>query len=55
MATEYNIPLHLAFVDFRKAFDFIEIWAFLQAMDDARIDSRCTKLLKYIYENAMSK
>lgn len=50
--TEYNIPLHLAFVDFHKAFDSIETWAFTQAMDDTRIDSRYTNLLKYIYKNA---
>lgn len=50
--TEYNVPLHLAFIDFHKAFDSIETWAFIQAMDDARIDSRYTNLLKNIYENA---
>lgn len=50
--TEYNVPLYLAFVDFHKAFDSIETWAFLQAMDDARIDSRYTNLLKNIYDNA---
>ncbi|XP_044767130.1 uncharacterized protein LOC123323016 [Coccinella septempunctata] len=50
--TEYNIPLHLAFVDFYKAFDSVEPWAFLQAMDDARIDSRYTNLIKAIYKNA---
>lgn len=50
--TEYNIPLHLAFVDFHKAFDSVEPWAFLQAMDDARIDSRYTNLIKAIYKNA---
>lgn len=50
--TEYNIPLHLAFVDFHKAFDSVETWAFIQAMNDTRIDSRYTNLLKYIYKNA---
>jgi len=37
---EYNIPLHLAFVDYQKAFDSFETWTVLEAMDKARIDSR---------------
>lgn len=41
----------MAFIDFHKAFDSIETWAFLQSMDKARIDSRYSKLLKNIYEN----
>lgn len=51
-AVEYNIPLHLAFVDYQKAFDSIEIWAILAAMDNARIDSRYSKLIQHIYANA---
>ena len=51
-ATEYDIPLHLAFVDFQKAFDCIETHAFLKAMDRARIDSRYTNIIKNIYQNA---
>lgn len=49
---EYNIELHLPFVDFRKAFDSIEIWAFLSALDDARIDYRYSRLIKDVYGNA---
>lgn len=49
---EYNIPIHLAFIDFHKAFDSIEKWAFLGAMDQARIDSRYSNIIKNIYENA---
>jgi hypothetical protein len=49
---EYNIPLHLAFVDYHKAFDSIEKWAFLTALDDARVDSRYAALLKNIYDDA---
>lgn len=48
---EYNIPLHFAFVDFHKAFDSVESWAFLQAMDNPRIDSRYTNFLKTIYKD----
>lgn len=50
--TEYNIPLHLAFVDYQKAFDSIETWSFLTAMEDARIDSRYTAIIKNIYDKA---
>ncbi|CAG9764829.1 unnamed protein product [Ceutorhynchus assimilis] len=32
--TEYNIPLHLAFVDYHKAFDFVETWATMQEKID---------------------
>jgi len=46
------IPLHLAFVDYQKAFDSIETWAVLEAMNRARIDSRYSKLIRYIYEHA---
>ncbi|XP_050312881.1 uncharacterized protein LOC126747946 [Anthonomus grandis grandis] len=44
---EYNEPLHLAFIDYNKAFDS-ELWV----MNNARIDSRYKQLLKHIYENA---
>jgi len=50
--TEYNIPLMMAFVDFQKAFDSVETWAFLDAMDLARVDSRYSNLIKYIYNQA---
>ena len=50
--TEYNIPLHLAFVDYQKAFDSIETWSFLAAMEDARIDSRYYSIIKNIYDSA---
>lgn len=51
-SAEYNIPLHLAFVDYEKAFDSIEQWSIWAAMENARIDSRYTNLLKFIYRNA---
>ncbi|XP_056641545.1 craniofacial development protein 2-like [Diorhabda sublineata] len=30
--TEYNIPLWIAFIDFRKAFDTVEFWAIIRSM-----------------------
>ena len=50
--TEYNVPLHLAFVDFQKAFDSVETWAVIESLENARIDSRYTNIIKNIYENA---
>lgn len=47
--TDYDVPLHMAFVDFHKSFDSIEMW-FTQALDDVRVDSGYTKLLKNIWE-----
>lgn len=52
--TEYNVPLHMAFVDYNKAFDSIDLKTMFKAMDHARIDSRYTNLLKYIYGSHFS-
>lgn len=49
---EYNIPLCLAYVDYHKAFDPLEVWAILEAMKKARIHSRYSNLIQSIYENA---
>lgn len=51
---EYNINLALAFVDYEKAFDTIEMQPILKALDDCRIDTRYSNLLKNIYKNATS-
>jgi hypothetical protein len=53
--TEYDIPLHIAYVDYQKAFDSIETWAVLEAMNLARVDSRYSMLIKHIYESATLK
>lgn len=42
----------MAYVDYRKTFDSIETWAVLMAMEEARIDSRYSRLIKSIYEGA---
>jgi hypothetical protein len=51
-SAEYNIPIHLAMIDYKKAFDSLETWAIVRAMNRARVDSRYTDLIKSIYENA---
>lgn len=53
-STEYNVPLHLAFVDYQKVFDS-EIWAVLEAKDRTRIDSRYTNLIRNIYGDTTLK
>ena len=50
--TEYNIPLHMASVDYQKAVDSIETWTVHRVMDNSRIDSRYSSLVQYIYEHA---
>lgn len=50
--TEYNVPIHLTFIDFNKAFDTIETHCILEAMDNAKIESRFTAVFKDIYDNA---
>ncbi|XP_057654761.1 uncharacterized protein LOC130893016 [Diorhabda carinulata] len=49
---EYNRPLVMIFVDFKKAFDTVELPAILSALQQCRIDYRYAKLIKHIYENA---
>ncbi|XP_060517971.1 uncharacterized protein LOC132696860 [Cylas formicarius] len=49
---EYNIPIWVAFIDYEKAFDSVEIWAVLKALSNSRVDYRCTTLIQNIYSNA---
>lgn len=49
---EYKIKIAIAFVDYEKAFDSVEIWKILDALNRCRIDSRYTRLIKHVYENA---
>ncbi|KAI8438500.1 hypothetical protein MSG28_010984 [Choristoneura fumiferana] len=42
---EYNLPLCLAFVDYEKAFDSIETWAVLQALQRCQVDYRYIEVL----------
>jgi hypothetical protein len=51
---EYKMCFALAFVDYEKAFDSIELWAILDALYECRTDSRYSELIKYIYEHATS-
>lgn len=43
---EYNISPYFAFTEFHKAFNSVETWAILRAMDRAKVDSRYSTLLR---------
>lgn len=44
-SNEHNFEVHLAFIDFHKAFDTIETWAILKALDAAWVDYRIQVLM----------
>ncbi|CAK1594822.1 unnamed protein product [Parnassius mnemosyne] len=49
---EYNLPLCLAYVDYKKAFDSVEIWAVLQSLQRCQVDCRYIEVLKCLYSRA---
>lgn len=46
---DYNISIHLALLNFHKAFVTIEKWQILRPMDNARIGSRHSNLIHNIH------
>ncbi|XP_046976516.1 uncharacterized protein LOC124542632 [Vanessa cardui] len=49
---EYNRPLCLAFVDYEKAFDSVEIWAVLESLQRCQVDWRYIQVMRCLYEAA---
>ena len=49
---EYNIPLCIAFVDYEKAFDSVQIQAVLTSLQEQRIEDVYIELLKEVYTNS---
>lgn len=47
-SNEYNIPLHLIFMEYRRAFDLIELWAIYTLMGDARIGRKYKNIITQI-------
>ncbi|CAK1587865.1 unnamed protein product [Parnassius mnemosyne] len=45
---EYNLPLCLAYVDYEKAFDSVEIWTVLQSLQRCQVDCQYIEVLKYL-------
>ena len=54
-AREYKMPLVIAFIDFEKAFDSVEINAVLPALRNQGICSKYTKLLKECNEGCSTE
>lgn len=50
--TEFNKTLHIAFIDFEKAFDSVEIPMMLKALANQNIQNKYIKIIKHIYENS---
>lgn len=48
--TELNINIHIAFVDFRQAFNLVEIWAILKTLKSFCINSKYSTLIKNIMQ-----
>lgn len=54
-ANEYHIPMFIALVDFEKAFDCVEHWAVINALQNSRIDYRYTDLIENLYRNGSTR
>ena len=54
-ATEYQMPLWYAFIDYKKAFDSVETWAVYESLRNARVHHRYNQLIAEIYKNAKMK
>ena len=49
---EYNIPLSIAFIDYKKAFDSVQTQAVLTSLQEQGIEDVYIVLLKEIYSNS---
>ena len=49
---EYNIPLFITFIDYKKAFDSMQTQAVLTSLQEQGIEDVYIKLLKEIYTNS---
>lgn len=46
---EYNKKLHIAFIDYTKAFDTVEICHFLKALESQEVPKKYIRIIKNIY------
>lgn len=51
---EFNKELHIAFIDYTKAFDTVEICYLLKALQDQEIPDKYIRLMKHIYEKSQA-
>jgi hypothetical protein len=49
---EYNQPVCLAFVDYAKAFDSVEIWSVLEPLERCQVDWRYIQVIRCLHESA---
>ncbi|CAH2088608.1 unnamed protein product [Euphydryas editha] len=52
---EFQKPLYIGFIDYRKAFDTLKHQSIWESLKSQKIDTRYLKVLQYIYENSSSK
>lgn len=52
---EFNLPLYIAFVDYKKAFDFLEHASVFQALVNQGVETKYVRLLKTIYSQSTAK
>ena len=51
---EWNLPLHLCFIDFKKAFDTLELNSMWEALDFYGIDKETIRIVKQLYSAGTS-
>jgi len=51
---EYKIPLAMAFVDYQKAFDSVDIHKVLESIKNQGVEPVYVNILNYIYQNGTS-
>ena len=49
---KFNIPLYLAFIDFKKAFDTVEHPSVIQALSNQGVEHKYIRILTKIYEDS---
>uniref|UniRef100_A0A914Q2U9 Reverse transcriptase domain-containing protein n=1 Tax=Panagrolaimus davidi TaxID=227884 RepID=A0A914Q2U9_9BILA len=52
---EYNMPLYVIFIDFKKAFDSVELPAIWEALERFGVDAGDIEIIKMIYAHGSSK
>ena len=51
---EYPLPLYMAFVDYEKAFDSIELQSLLNSLSSQGSNKTYVNIIKHVYSNAKS-
>ena len=51
-ANEYNLEIHLLFIDFRKAFDSVEHNSIWKALEQAGRDKKVIRIMRTVYRDS---